>query len=66
MVNNATLTADDVAAKVVQGLDRRQLLVIPDKPARKAYLTKKYARKLYDKTQYGFGARLRSMAERSN
>lgn len=66
MVNNATLTADDVAAKVVQGLDRRQLVVIPDKPARKAYLTKKYARKLYDKTQYGFGARLRAMTERTN
>jgi NAD(P)-dependent dehydrogenase (short-subunit alcohol dehydrogenase family) len=65
MVNNATLTAEEVAAKVVEGLDQRKLVVIPDKPARKAYFAKRYLRKQYDKTQYGFGARLRAMEMRT-
>jgi NAD(P)-dependent dehydrogenase (short-subunit alcohol dehydrogenase family) len=48
LVDRSPITADDIAAAVIEGIDRGDELVIPDEPARAAYSLKVSDRKAYD------------------
>ena len=48
LVAGSRITADDVAAEVLAGLDRGDELIIPDEPARNAHALKQNDRRAYD------------------
>jgi len=48
LVASSGLTADDVAAAVLTGLDQREEVIIPDEPARRAWSLKQNDRAAYD------------------
>ncbi len=48
LVAGSRITADDVAAEVLAGLDRGDELIIPDEPARSAHALKQNDRRAYD------------------
>ena len=58
LINRSETTADEIAAEVMKGIDRRQMVIVPDKPARKAVWTKRFARPLYDREQRRFAERI--------
>ncbi len=57
LVESSRLTADDIAAAVIAGVDRGEELILPDQPARDAWALKRQDRPAYD-------ALMRSQAER--
>jgi NAD(P)-dependent dehydrogenase (short-subunit alcohol dehydrogenase family) len=57
LVEKSPISADDIAAAVLDGLDRGEELILPDEPARAAY-----ALKLRDRA--GYDAQLRATAAR--
>lgn len=57
LVDSSPITAGDIAAAVVAGVDRGEELMLPDEPARAAY-----ARKLADRS--GYEAQMRATAAR--
>jgi len=48
LVEHSTLTADDVAAEVLAGIERGDELIVPDEPARQAWQLKQTDRAAYD------------------
>jgi NAD(P)-dependent dehydrogenase (short-subunit alcohol dehydrogenase family) len=48
LVENSTITADEVAAAVLKGLDHGDEIILPDQPARDAYGLKQHDRASYD------------------
>ena len=48
LVAGSRITADDIAAEVLAGLDRGDELIIPDEPARTAHALKQNDRTAYD------------------
>jgi NAD(P)-dependent dehydrogenase (short-subunit alcohol dehydrogenase family) len=50
LLEGARMDADLVARQVVEAVDRRRFLLITDKRGRSAYLSKRFARPLYDRT----------------
>ena len=48
LVASSRITADDVAAEILAGLDRGDELIIPDEPARNAHALKQNDRAAYD------------------
>ena len=48
MVRSSSLTADDIAQAVLEGIDQGVELIIPDEPARTAYRLKHTVRAAYD------------------
>jgi NAD(P)-dependent dehydrogenase (short-subunit alcohol dehydrogenase family) len=48
LVASSRITADDIAAGVLEGLDRGDELIIPDEPAREAWSLKQNDRAAYD------------------
>jgi NAD(P)-dependent dehydrogenase (short-subunit alcohol dehydrogenase family) len=49
LIEGSRLTADEIAANVLSGVDARRYLILPDKAARTAYASKRFARPLYDR-----------------
>ncbi|MGW7542298.1 SDR family NAD(P)-dependent oxidoreductase [Streptomyces sp. NPDC054770] len=59
LISRAPLGAEEVAVRVLKGVDARRFLVLPDRSARIAYWTKRLARPLYDRRMLAAGARIR-------
>lgn len=58
LISTATVTADEVAARVVAGVEAREPVIFTDRLGRETYRTKQYARALYDKGFRDGAARL--------
>jgi NAD(P)-dependent dehydrogenase (short-subunit alcohol dehydrogenase family) len=58
LVRSSPITADDIAAAVLEGLDRGDELIVPDQPARDAYALKQTDRSAYDAVMRAQAARL--------
>jgi len=63
LVDRSPITAPDIAAAVLKGVDRKQAVIVTDAPARKAVRTKRLARPLYDREQRRFAERIKAIAE---
>ncbi|MFD7153251.1 SDR family NAD(P)-dependent oxidoreductase [Kribbella sp. NPDC059898] len=63
LIEKSPRSADDIAAAVVAGVGKKQHLIIPDRPARVAYLSKRFARPLYDRQMRKIAERARQRAE---
>lgn len=50
LINGSKLTADDIAAQVLKGVDRGRPLILTDRPGRLALRAKRVLRPLYDRT----------------
>ena len=59
LVEKSPITADDIAAAVLEGLDRGDELIVPDEPARVAYDAKLHHRAAYDEQMRGIAARMK-------
>lgn len=64
LVESSPITADDIAAAVLDGLERGEELIVPDRPARDAYALKLNDRAAYDQVMRAQAARLDSLDER--
>jgi NAD(P)-dependent dehydrogenase (short-subunit alcohol dehydrogenase family) len=63
LIEKSPRTADDIAAQVINGIKKRQFLIIPDRPALLAWRTKRFARPLYDRQMRKIAARARDRAD---
>ena len=63
LIEKSPLTAPQIAAEVMKGLDARRMVIQPDAPGRRAVRTKKFARPLYDREQRRFAARIKAITE---
>ena len=63
LIEKSPLTAPQVAAEVMKGINARRMVIQPDAPGRKAVWTKKFARPLYDREQRRFAARIKAITE---
>jgi NAD(P)-dependent dehydrogenase (short-subunit alcohol dehydrogenase family) len=61
LVESSPITAEDIAAAVLEGLDRGDELIVPDQPARDAYALKQRDRAGYDQVMRAQAARLDSL-----
>ena len=59
LVEQSPLSADDIAAAVVAGLDRGDELIVPDEPARAACSRKLTDRRAYDAQMRGIASRMK-------
>jgi NAD(P)-dependent dehydrogenase (short-subunit alcohol dehydrogenase family) len=48
LIDSSSISADDIAGAVLEGLDRGDELILPDEPARAAYDSKLHHREAYD------------------
>jgi NAD(P)-dependent dehydrogenase (short-subunit alcohol dehydrogenase family) len=62
LVQKSPITADDVAAAVLEAVDRGDELVLPDEPARTAYALKLNDRAAYDAQMRSTAARMKERA----
>jgi len=65
LIEKSPLTAPQIAAEVMKGIDARRMVIQPDAPGRRAVWTKKFARPLYDREQRRFAARIKAVTESS-
>ena len=63
LIEKSPYTAAQVATAVMDGIDNRQMVILPDRAARIAVRTKRVFRPLYDRQQRAFGARIFAMTE---
>jgi NAD(P)-dependent dehydrogenase (short-subunit alcohol dehydrogenase family) len=63
LIEKSPRSADDIAAAVIAGIQKKQFLIIPDRPALIAWRTKRFARPLYDRQMRKIAARARERAE---
>ena len=59
LVEQSPISADDIAAAVLQGLDREAELILPDEPAKAAYALKLADRPAYDAQMRATAARVK-------
>jgi NAD(P)-dependent dehydrogenase (short-subunit alcohol dehydrogenase family) len=59
LINTAPLGADEIAGRVLRGIDARKYLILPDRNARVAFWMKRLARVVYDRRMLATGAKLR-------
>jgi NAD(P)-dependent dehydrogenase (short-subunit alcohol dehydrogenase family) len=59
LISRAPLDAQQIAARVIRGVDARKFLVLPDRSGRNAYRMKRLARPMYDRRMLASGARFR-------
>ncbi len=59
LVDESPISADEIAAAVVAGVDAREELIVPDEPARTAYDAKLHHREAYDEQMRGIAARIK-------
>jgi NAD(P)-dependent dehydrogenase (short-subunit alcohol dehydrogenase family) len=62
LVESSPITADDIAAAVLEGLDRGDELIVPDQPARDAWALKQHDRAAYDAVMRAQAAKLDRVA----
>jgi NAD(P)-dependent dehydrogenase (short-subunit alcohol dehydrogenase family) len=62
LVEASALTADDIAAEVLAGLDRGDELIVPDQPARDAWSLKQADRPAYDAVMREQAAKLEALS----
>jgi NAD(P)-dependent dehydrogenase (short-subunit alcohol dehydrogenase family) len=62
LVQNSPTSADDVAAAVVEGVERGEQLILPDEPARAAYALKLADRAAYDAQMRAIATRIKERA----
>lgn len=62
LVESSPLTADDIAAEVLAGIDRGEELIVPDQPARDAWELKRADRPAYDAVMRAQAAKLEERA----
>ena len=62
LVERSPLTADDIAAEVLAGLDRGEQIIVPDQPARDAWALKQADRPAYDAVMRAQAAKLEAMS----
>ena len=62
LVERSPLTADDIAAEVLAGLDRGEQIIVPDQPARDAWALKQADRPAYDAVMRKQAAKLETMS----
>jgi hypothetical protein len=58
LVESSTITADDIAAAVLEGLARGDEVIVPDQPARDAWTLKQNDRAAYDAVMRAQAAKL--------
>ena len=58
LVESSPLTAADIAAAVLEGLDRGDEVIVPDQPAREAWALKQTDRAAYDALMRAQAAKL--------
>ena len=63
LVEQSPITADDIAAAVLAGLDEGADLVVPDEPARQAVALKRHDRAAYDAEMRRTAARLKERSD---
>jgi NAD(P)-dependent dehydrogenase (short-subunit alcohol dehydrogenase family) len=63
LIEKSPYTADKVATAVMAGIDKGQMVIVPDRTARIAVRTKRAMRPLYDRQQRGFAARIVAMTK---
>jgi NAD(P)-dependent dehydrogenase (short-subunit alcohol dehydrogenase family) len=61
LVETSPLTADEIAAAVLDGVDRGDELIVPDQPARDAWALKRGDRATYDAVMRAQAARLHAI-----
>jgi len=66
LIEKSPRTADEIAKAVIDGIGKRQFLIIPDRPALLAWRTKRFARPLYDRQMRKIAARARDRADNAN
>ncbi|MEU7907380.1 SDR family NAD(P)-dependent oxidoreductase [Actinoplanes sp. NPDC049118] len=59
LIDTAPLGADEIAGRVLNGLDAGKFLIMPDRNARAAFWMKRLARAVYDRRMLATGAKLR-------
>jgi NAD(P)-dependent dehydrogenase (short-subunit alcohol dehydrogenase family) len=62
LVERSTITADDIAAAVLEGIERGDEMILPDEPARTAYTLKVTDRTAYDGQMRATAARAKERA----
>jgi hypothetical protein len=62
LVKRSPLTADDIAAEVLAGLERGDEVIVPDQPARDAWALKQGDRAAYDAVMRKQAAKLETMS----
>lgn len=65
LIDRAPRSADDIAARVVAAVARKQFLVLPDRQARVASWTKRLARPLYERPMFAAGSKIRRAEQRA-
>lgn len=60
LITKSPLDADAMAERVLNGVDHRVFLILPDAPAQKAYWTKRLDRRGYDQEMLTAGQRIRA------
>jgi hypothetical protein len=60
LVERSAITADDIAAAVLAGVDAGDEVIVPDEPARQAYFLKWADRPAYDAVMRDQAAKLRA------
>lgn len=66
LIEKSPRSADDIATVVLAGIAKRRFLIVPDRPARMAYLTKRWARPLYDRQMNKIAAKATARAVRAD
>ncbi len=64
LIDQARLGPDEMAIAVLKGIDAVRHLILPDREARLAYLTKRFARPLYNRQMSKLARHMRDTAER--
>jgi NAD(P)-dependent dehydrogenase (short-subunit alcohol dehydrogenase family) len=59
LVDESPISAEEIAAAVVAGVDAGEELIVPDEPARTAYDAKLHHRDAYDQQMRGIAARIK-------
>ena len=65
LINRAELGADEIADRVMTGIEARRAVIITDRPGWKAYLAKRFATPMYTRQMRGMGAKIRAGAQSS-
>ncbi|MBK6887951.1 MAG: SDR family NAD(P)-dependent oxidoreductase [Tetrasphaera sp.] len=65
LITTAKLSADDIAARVVAGVDAGKHIILTDRMGRTAYWAKRLARPVYDRAALAGAQRIAARAERA-
>jgi len=66
LIEKSPYTAAQIATAVMAGIDKKKMVIVPDRAARIAVRTKRVLRPLYDRQQRGFAARVFAVTRDDN